>query len=325
MATQTFTTGQVLTAQQMNSLQTNDYNQTVSVKTAAYTLVVGDRGTRVEFNTSGSVTCTVNTGIFDAGDTVIIQNRGTGAVTVTAGTATVNTSSTLVLAQYDAGTLYFISTSAAIFFNSDAGSPLTTKGDLYTFSTADARLAVGANDTVLTADSTTATGLKWATPAAGGMTLLSTTSLSGASTTISSIPSTYIHLFLMFTSFRPATDGSFLRVAMNGTSQGENGVNMISSSTSTTSQAGADIIKLTEGSGTGTAQRTAWLYILDYSAATNKGYFGGSAYLNTGDTSNVGFFVGGATRASTSAISSLVISFSAGNITSGSVKLYGVK
>jgi hypothetical protein len=47
-------------------------------------------------------------------------------------------------------------------------SPLTTKGDLYTFDTADARLGVGANDTVLTADSSTATGLKWAAPAAGG-------------------------------------------------------------------------------------------------------------------------------------------------------------
>jgi hypothetical protein len=47
-------------------------------------------------------------------------------------------------------------------------SPLTTKGDLYTFDTADARLGVGANDTVLTADSSTATGLKWAAPAGGG-------------------------------------------------------------------------------------------------------------------------------------------------------------
>jgi hypothetical protein len=47
------------------------------------------------------------------------------------------------------------------------GSPLTTKGDLYTFSTVDARLGVGANDTVLTADSSTATGLKWAAPAGG--------------------------------------------------------------------------------------------------------------------------------------------------------------
>jgi hypothetical protein len=37
-----------------------------------------------------------------------------------------------------------------------------TKGDLFTFDTADARLGVGANGTVLTADSAETTGLKWA-------------------------------------------------------------------------------------------------------------------------------------------------------------------
>jgi len=46
-------------------------------------------------------------------------------------------------------------------------TPLTTKGDLFTFTTVDARLGIGANNTVLTADSAQATGMKWATPAAG--------------------------------------------------------------------------------------------------------------------------------------------------------------
>jgi hypothetical protein len=45
------------------------------------------------------------------------------------------------------------------------GSPLTTKGDLYGFSTVDARIPIGANNTVLTADSAQALGLKWAAPA----------------------------------------------------------------------------------------------------------------------------------------------------------------
>jgi len=50
-------------------------------------------------------------------------------------------------------------------------TPLTTKGDLFTFSTVDARLGVGANGTTLVADSAEATGLKWAA-AAGGLTFI---------------------------------------------------------------------------------------------------------------------------------------------------------
>jgi hypothetical protein len=51
-------------------------------------------------------------------------------------------------------------------------SPLTTKGDVYTrSSTADARLPVGTNGQVLTADSAVALGVKWADPAGGGVTV----------------------------------------------------------------------------------------------------------------------------------------------------------
>jgi len=56
------------------------------------------------------------------------------------------------------------------------------KGDIIAATANDtpARLAVGANDTVLTADSSTATGLKWAATSASGMTLINSTNFSGA-------------------------------------------------------------------------------------------------------------------------------------------------
>jgi hypothetical protein len=48
-----------------------------------------------------------------------------------------------------------------------ANSPLTAKGDLFTYSTAPARLAVGNDGDTIVADSSTATGLKWAAPSSG--------------------------------------------------------------------------------------------------------------------------------------------------------------
>lgn len=74
------------------------------------------------------------------------------------------------------------------------GSPLTTKGDLYGFSTTDARVPIGTNAQVLTADSTAALGLKWATPASGSMTLLASGNLTSTSVTISSISGSYKNL-----------------------------------------------------------------------------------------------------------------------------------
>ena len=201
MAKQTFTTGQVLTAAQMTSLQqTAMGGGSATAKTASYVLVAADAGTTVAMNAAGATTITVNTGLFAAGDTVFIQNLGAGACTVTAGTATVATAGSLILPQNDAGILYFTATGAAIFYDyiqAGAVSPLTTKGDLYGFSTSDARIPIGTNNQVLTADSAEALGLKWATPASGGgMTLLETLTMSGSSVTSSTIPGTYTNLFI---------------------------------------------------------------------------------------------------------------------------------
>jgi hypothetical protein len=50
---------------------------------------------------------------------------------------------------------------------SGGSSPLTTKGDLYGYDTADARIPIGSDAQVLTADSTQALGLKWAAASSG--------------------------------------------------------------------------------------------------------------------------------------------------------------
>ena len=123
MAKQTFTTGQVLTAAQMTSLQqTAMGGGSATAKTASYTLVAADAGTTVIMNSASATTITVNTSLFSAGDTVFIQNIGAGVCTITAGTATVNTASSLALAQYASGDLYFTAAGTSIFSKADGAA-----------------------------------------------------------------------------------------------------------------------------------------------------------------------------------------------------------
>lgn len=73
------------------------------------------------------------------------------------------------------------------------GSPLTTKGDIYTFSTVGTRLPVGTDGYVLVADSSTSTGLKWDTgPAGSGISTLNT--LTAATQTFAKVDDTNVTL-----------------------------------------------------------------------------------------------------------------------------------
>jgi hypothetical protein len=142
MAIQSFSVGQVLTAAQVNALQANDYNQTVSNKTASYTLVAADKGTRIAMSSTSATTITVDTGLFSAGDTLFIQNLNSGVSTITAGTATVTTSASLALAQWEGGTLYFTSTSAAIFIKGAGASAASGGMTLISEQVANANSAI---------------------------------------------------------------------------------------------------------------------------------------------------------------------------------------
>lgn len=71
---------------------------------------------------------------------------------------------------------------------------LTTKGDIYaaTAASTPARLGVGTNGQVLTAASTTATGLQWATPAAGFPTHIGCLTYKTGNQSLSNANQTYI-------------------------------------------------------------------------------------------------------------------------------------
>jgi len=223
MAKQTFTTGQVLLASQLSSLQqTAMGGGSPSTKTASYVLVAADAGTVIQMNSASSTTITVNTSLFSAGDSVQIQNIGSGTMTITAGSATVNSAGSLAVSQYDGGFLYFSSASSAIWFDytqPGTASPLTTKGDLYTrTSSADSRLAVGANGTTLVADSSEATGLKWATASGGGMTVIGETSASALSSLTFSGFGTYKQLLLTWAGVKHSATGTLFGLRFNNNS-----------------------------------------------------------------------------------------------------------
>jgi hypothetical protein len=204
----------------------------------------------------------------------------------------------------------------------------TAKGDLFPASsgTALTRLAVGANDTVLTADSSTATGLKWASAAASGsMTLLSTTTLSGAVTTVSSINQTYKNLYITVSDATWNTDDdspAFYTNVSNVTSLRK------------INQSGVVTVNLTTNIGdlndavqnykrTGGNNFITFL-INDYASTTTyKTFQVYTTYEGTSNNGRICFFTGG--FATDTAINSVSFKISSDYVqTGGTMRIYGV-
>lgn len=206
---------------------------------------------------------------------------------------------------------------------------LTTKGDLLSRNaSAIARLGVGSNGTVLTADSAETLGIKWATPASGGWTLLATATPS-ASTLISfeGIPTTYRDIVIVGT-LTPSADG-----------EGSNRVRVLGDTGShyyRTNFSAADSTSLSTSTSwqlhnnmTNTKPMTINMEFMDYANTSSQikivsVFVAGFHYTTPTNMSNQYGWSFNYYKGSTAAISSISIEPVAGTYT-GTLYLYGVK
>jgi hypothetical protein len=202
-----------------------------------------------------------------------------------------------------------------------AKTTLTTAGDvIYRNATVPTRLGIGTAGQVLTVNSG-ATAPEWATVSAGGMTLISTTTLSGASVTLSSIPSGYVNLVLTVKKATNSTADGYFAIEPNAL--GATGYNWVTGVYDGTAYAGNStrVRTLTTQLRTNDANALTTTFYnheqLDWTAfSMDGGYLNGDYHA----LNNAGYCY-----IPTSAITSLKILNTGGNWAGGTAYLYGVK
>jgi hypothetical protein len=205
-----------------------------------------------------------------------------------------------------------------------AKATLTTKGDVYaaTAASTPARLAVGADDTVLTADSAEATGLKWAAASSGGMTLLSTTTLAGASTTVTISDFSYNYLTIIGYGATWSGTGN-LQIEPNSLNNIATGIQ--SYWTGSVGSNGTSASTIQTGLNTNNGTNVFELDIYNYTSASNfKPY---RLVHGSDNSSSVGqsFTVQGAIRTNSQISALKFVQNSAATLTGGTILVYGVK
>ncbi len=209
------------------------------------------------------------------------------------------------------------------------------KGDLISATAADtpARLASSAvNGDVLTVDTSTATGLKWSAPVSGGMTLISTTDMSGSSSfTLSSIPSTYEDILIIIRNAVTTTieRNTLLRFNADSTANRHfnfNTTTWIDGTSVTPNDTSIDSKIFTKNSGAGTDYNLGIYRIYDYANATTWKFIQGWLFqTNYNDKTQMRSQVIQGGYNQISAISSLQIFSASGNYNSGTIELWGIK
>ena len=210
-------------------------------------------------------------------------------------------------------------------YANEATATLTATGDLLYASAANtlARRAIGSTGDVLTVSGGIPT---WAAPS--GNTLISTTTLSGATTTLSSIPGTYKHLLLLVISATNLTADGYFTIDPNAAGNlGQSGrieatnADAIVGDTDTGGKIkfnyGA-VLKRTGG------ENAAVIWIYNYASSTLSKAFNGSFQYQSGADTGIRSGAIQGRIATTSAITSLVLANSGGNFDGGSALLYGV-
>jgi hypothetical protein len=275
-----------------------------------FTWIANDQGDITGVTASSPLTGGGTSGAITLG---ILSGTTSNLGAVQLSDSTSSTSTTLAATANAVKSAYDLASGAV------AKSIVDAKGDLIAATAADtvSRLAVGANGTVLTADSTEATGIKWATPASGGgMTLLSTTTLSGASTTISSIDQTYTNLYAFIYGMTNATaDGNFL-VRPNNSSSAYYGIKLTGSTFGTLSATSVEYP---------TQPRSSTYGVYTFNIPSYADSRAGRMLIEGWGSNDNGNYQTWGVLATGTGITSLVFLNSGGNFTAGTVLLYGVK